>query len=306
MLVYYKRPAILVPARIAKARPYNPFRNARAKAFNTLAPDAAKVFSKAVDLTADEITLSDLSDAIENNNLVDAMAAVPWEDVGAPYLQANLPPILRTALEDGGAVGARVLAGDLGVDGISFDITAQAATDWIREHSGDLIQDVTQSQKDTLRAIMAKSWNDELSPNIVARQIRDSELFGLTQRDATYVMRREARLIDAGATVSRARDIVEKDAQRLLSTRADNIGRTEIADSYQEGKSIAWDQAESKGYFDGDEAEQEWVVYDPQNCDCVDLDGTVIGYDEDFPYGDPPIHTNCECDILLHPLGKGD
>jgi SPP1 gp7 family putative phage head morphogenesis protein len=77
--------------------------------------------------------------------------------------------------------------------------------------------------------------------------------------------------------------------------RADCIARTETA--------YADVQGNLEGYkASGVVAGKEWIIAQDEICDdCVELDGVVVGLDEQFPNdgGDgPPLHPNCRCDVL--------
>lgn len=59
-------------------------------------------------------------------------------------------------------------------------------------------------------------------------------------------------------------------------------------------------------YKDGGITEVTWVVADPINCVCVDLDGMTAPIGEEFADGitQPPAHPNCVC--TLSPVSKYD
>jgi len=77
-------------------------------------------------------------------------------------------------------------------------------------------------------------------------------------------------------------------------SRAEMIARTELADAHVQGNLEGWRQT---GIVEG----KEWHAYEGCCDDCAELDGEIVGLDEEFPNdgGDgPPLHPRCECSIL--------
>lgn len=82
--------------------------------------------------------------------------------------------------------------------------------------------------------------------------------------------------------------------------RAAMIARTESAFADVAGNLAAWTAS-------GLVAGKQWLVSAGACDECEPLDGVVVDLDEDFPNdgGDgPPLHPNCECDVV--PVLKGD
>jgi SPP1 gp7 family putative phage head morphogenesis protein len=81
--------------------------------------------------------------------------------------------------------------------------------------------------------------------------------------------------------------------------RAELIAHTEIMTAANEGQREAWDQAIEAGLLTGNE-KKEWIATGDANVcpQCDELDGTVVGLDEQYPDdgGDgPPAHPQCRC-----------
>ena len=76
--------------------------------------------------------------------------------------------------------------------------------------------------------------------------------------------------------------------------RAAMIARTETRYADVAGSLSAY---KASGVVSG----KEWLTADGCCDECGDLDGVVVGLDDDFP-GDgsdgPPLHPNCECSVL--------
>jgi SPP1 gp7 family putative phage head morphogenesis protein len=83
-----------------------------------------------------------------------------------------------------------------------------------------------------------------------------------------------------------------REASAFSKDRADMIARTEAAYAKVQGEVVGWKES---GVVGG----KQWNA-DAENCcdECADVDGTIIGIDDEFPLGDPPAHPNCRCNLL--------
>jgi len=76
--------------------------------------------------------------------------------------------------------------------------------------------------------------------------------------------------------------------------RAETVARTETAYADVGGNLEAYKAS-------GVVSDKQWLTAADCCDDCEELDGEVVGLDEDFP-GDggdgPPLHPNCRCDVL--------
>lgn len=82
------------------------------------------------------------------------------------------------------------------------------------------------------------------------------------------------------------------DSYAFSEKRALVIARTETARADVEGNMT--------GYRELGVAKKQWLTA-PDCCDeCHEIDGLVVGIDEEFPggVGGPPLHPNCRCDVL--------
>lgn len=74
--------------------------------------------------------------------------------------------------------------------------------------------------------------------------------------------------------------------------RAAVIARTELSNAYVRGNVAGW---KATGVVSG----KEWITF-PDCCDkCDELNGEIVGLDEDFSAGvpGPTLHPNCKCDL---------
>lgn len=96
--------------------------------------------------------------------------------------------------------------------------------------------------------------------------------------------------LDEGWSNDQLADALSSDSV-FDEARADVIARTETAAADVQGNLIGWQES-------GVVAGKEFVA-SAGCCDrCQEMNGTVVGLDEEFEEGDPPIHPNCECDVL--------
>lgn len=83
------------------------------------------------------------------------------------------------------------------------------------------------------------------------------------------------------------------DVYAFSETRAETIARTETARADVQGNLA--------GYRAAGVGRKQWLTA-PECCDeCQELDGEIVGLDEDFPRGGgsgAPLHPNCRCDLL--------
>jgi hypothetical protein len=278
----------------------------RTRILSELSPELKRAFLKAVAETIGETTLRAVAEAIEANDLAAAADAIPWGRVGEAMLRGELPPILRSGLEASGRTSANLLLGDLKLPerAFSFDVTTEGAVSWVRTRAGLFIQDVSQKNLATLRAILEAGVREATSPTDLARLIRDGKLIGLTERDARAVLNFRKRLIRDETRKDAIAELSARYSRRLLNARAEGIARSEIIRAHAEGQRETWRQAKAEGLI-GDEAVRRWVAVDP--CEiCAPMEGETAPVGGFFKGRLEPgeVHPRCECMAVLEPFGK--
>lgn len=100
--------------------------------------------------------------------------------------------------------------------------------------------------------------------------------------------------IENGASARSLADEIENSFS-FSEERALMIATTELAYADVQGNLDAYKES---GVVEG----KQWIVSQDDFCDdCLELDGVIVGLDEDFPLdgGDgPPLHPNCRCDVI--------
>jgi hypothetical protein len=233
-------------------------------------------------------------------------------------LSADLQQAARTitrAFVEGVAVAKVALGQD--TTGIArLDITNPLAIDaalkpagFIENAAGQMrrrwVTNVTTETRQAIRAIVAKSFKDGLSPRDTAALIKP--IIGLTRAQALAVATRHHSLIASG--MSRARAAVDRDkyAERLRARRATTIARTEIIQASADGQIAVWKQAQRSGLLPNGVMKQWIVTPDDRLCpNCgamygpralAPIDGmflTPLG-----PRTGPTMHPNCRCAVVL-------
>jgi SPP1 gp7 family putative phage head morphogenesis protein len=140
----------------------------------------------------------------------------------------------------------------------------------------------------------AEAFAETRAAEMVGRKLVDGELVeneGWSISAATRDMIRSAvaDAMESGASNQElAKAVRESDA--FSAARATTIARTETAKADIEGKRTGW---KASGLVAG----RQWLASEGCCDECQDLDGTIVGIDEDYPAGaSQPLHPNCECD----------
>ena len=136
----------------------------------------------------------------------------------------------------------------------SFDLSNPLAQEWISRHVGDLITQVTDDTRNSVKGVISKAFEQGLHPRQSAKLIK--EVVGLTVKQAGAVANYRGRLAVKGLT----EEIVEKRAARyatkLLKYRSEMIARTEClpGDTLVDGAVV---RAVFRRWYDGDLIEIE-------------------------------------------------
>lgn len=179
-------------------------------------------------------------------------------------------------------------------------LPARAAA-WAAGRAAELVVQVSEETRRTLRASLARALARGAHPREAAREVK--ALVGLTDRLAGAVRRQRASLIAGGATEAEADRRAAAYADRLRAWRADNIARTEAFRAVNEGRRGLWDELVARGDVRGGEVVREWLSARDERVDdvCHELDGEQASLDGAFPggYFEPPDpHPSCRCTIL--------
>jgi SPP1 gp7 family putative phage head morphogenesis protein len=82
-----------------------------------------------------------------------------------------------------------------------------------------------------------------------------------------------------------------RESTAFSKSRAMSVARTETAKADVQGSISGWKES---GVVGGKK-----FLAAPECCDhCQTLNGKIVGLDEEFEEGDPPVHPNCRCDVV--------
>lgn len=229
---------------------------------------------------------------------------IDWISIDGPQaegIRATFPIMLREVMESTAdtAVGILERNPKLRIVG-AFDVTNPLVTDWIRQHSAELVIQISEESKQAIRDLVARAYAEGIPAQSLARMIRSS--IGLTSRQARAVSNLRARMIADGKKADQIEKVTERYAARLLRRRAEMIARTELIKAETQGQLALWKQQIDAGMLPGD-VRKEWIVTeDDRLCpECQDMDGATVAVDSDFVGAEegPPLHPNCRCSLRL-------
>ncbi len=271
---------------------------------------AKRLFVKAAKVAQDAVPFSELVDVLSLGHPgtgaplhVLEPAIVAWcaelmNDFAPPTYEHR--PHMRTAakklpnvLLDAMSAGAK--AKPLGM---AFDVANPKAVEWATTQAAKLVTDVSTEARKAIRSVVTDGVEAGLAPRETATLIRTT--IGLTERDASAVMKSHLALLADGVESEKALAKAERYSSQLLTKRAETIARTETMEAANEGQAQLWDQAVEAGLLDPSDAMKTWIA-SPDACpECAEVDGETVPMSDDFSVGDdPPLHPNCRCTIGL-------
>ena len=216
---------------------------------------------------------------------------------------------LRAALVAGGIQQQTPLSRALNVT-MRFDITDPRAIAYAEDRVGELIKQVTDEVKQTVRDVVARAYREGRTIDQIAAELRNS--IGLHDRWAravdNYQRRQFEQLVKKmpyDTAMERAAALAEKYRARLIRKRAMTIARTETGQASMYGRYLSWLQAADSDLVDPYTTGKRWLATRP--CDrCKKLNGETVGMLEPFSNGKlmPLDHPNCKCRAVLIPNWK--
>lgn len=224
-----------------------------------------------------------------------------------PWLEAQ-EKIQDELLSELRSAGQRVKLPTLQKATISFRFNSQRpeAARWAETNAGQLIVEVMQDQMKVVKDYVSRASTGEFTPQQVARGVRDT--IGLTNQQAGWVenfrQRQISELMGAGRTFDQAvadsARATQRYHDRIHRYRTETIARTEVLKASNEGRKEAWQQGVEEGFIGADWVKRWSTEFDARTCDrCAPLNGETVPVLDNFPWGDPPLHPNCRCTLLL-------
>jgi len=178
-----------------------------------------------------------------------------------------------------------------------FDNKADKAVEAAARRAGRAVTSVTKEVQANIRNLITAAIRDGIPPYDAARTI--VPLIGLTPQAGQAVLKYRRELINAGLTLEKVNEKVDKYADEKLRERGEMIARTEIMDALNEGADKALEQAQDKGLLTDDATKE--VILDPDACEeCVAIASQgPVPVGDDFSEDGPPFHPQCRCTIAI-------
>lgn len=281
-----------------------------------LEPRAARAFARAVAGIRSRARLAELEAAIVAQDLDRAVRAAGL----TPAAWVEVTEESRLAYLQGGALMAADAPSRFG---FSFDLNNPRAQTWLANHSSELVTYIMEDQRAMIRSTLAAGFEQGRNPRSVALDIvgrvdsvakrRTGGLVGLTQQQAGYVNRARQQLenldpeyftrqrrdrrfdrqvqraIDEGKplTAAQVNKITGRYSDRLLNLRGENIARTEMLGSLNEGLDEALRQVVDEGLVEPGGVRRIWDATGDSRTrpDHVAAEGQEVGLDEPFIVG---------------------
>jgi len=256
-----------------------------------------RAFLLAIAATQKKVVVARMAEALQAGDLASVENMIDWAAFGAGF--GVVKDVFREIVDEVGKVTARRLSEKLKVE-LRFDLLNPRAVEFINQHTGELITQITEESRQAIRAIVRQAFEEGGHPYEQARKIRN--YIGLTERQMRAVDNYWRRLIEEGLrSDKRVNEMADNYAKRLLRRRAETIARTETMKASNYGAFEAHNQALDAGLLPPT-AEKEFIVTpDDRLCEiCALLDGQRKPLNEPFdtelgPIMVPPVHVNCRC-----------
>jgi len=253
-----------------------------------------RAFLLAIAATQEKVVVARMAEALQTGDLASVENMIDWAVFGAGLV--TVKEVFQEIVGEVGKATARRLSRKLKVE-LRFDLLTPRAVEFINQHTGELITQITEESRQAIRAIIRRAFDEGGHPYEQARKIRQH--IGLTERQGRAVENFRRRQIEAGASKATADKRAGTYAKRLLRDRAETIARTETLIASNVGQREAWRQMVDQGLLDETELEREWIVTpDDRLCErCMAMDGKRAPINGTYEGGiaGPILHPNCRC-----------
>jgi hypothetical protein len=224
-------------------------------------------------------------------------------DLFLTLLGQKLEPRLQTMFRH----GVDHAAGELRAQrkALETDLTEPyaAAARWAREHAAALLTAVRRGQREAVRELVARSQEDGIPPEEVARRL--TGIIGLRPDQVAAAQRFRDRLDRRGVPTEEAIRRTGDYLRAQLRRRAETVARTEMIAAANAGQMALWQAAVRAGRLSRG-AHKKWIVTEDERlCSVCEALGEhePIPLNAAWPGGimHPGAHPNCRCSIALVP-----
>lgn len=220
-------------------------------------------------------------------------------DIVVQEIFDQLTPSVQAALLRAQVAAGRTAVQELKVK-LVFGAENPIVTEYARSHAAKLVVELVTEQRAVLRDIIARGAAAGRNPYDLAKDIK--RVVGLHSRFAGAVSRYAANLTAGGTAPAKVDKLAGAYAERLLRVRSNTIARTELMKAAETGRREAWNEAAREGLIDRAVMRRVWILAPDHDEDdeCTETDrGGSVAFDDEFQYGDPPLHPNCKCTVAL-------
>jgi len=229
------------------------------------------------DITKQVIDAFNQANKIDKEKLDQILRELNFQ--GWTTLTGDVDSLIEEIYKDGGIEALAQLKLAAGKSGEQIDVD-QTLTQ-INERALQYAQ-----QRSAEMVGMSRDENGDLIPNPNAE-------WQITESTREMLRSDVARALEEGMSNDDLADLLAEN-YAFSDERAEMIARTETAFADVAGNLSAYRES-------GLVESKQWIVGDGCCDDCQELDGVVVGIDEEFPNdgGDgPPLHPACRCDVL--------
>lgn len=216
-----------------------------------------------------------------------------WAEEAVPRIDAAMRDMQQQVMSDAGRATMRQVSP---VQAWRYDAVNPRAVQYVQDHAGELIAQITETQRQAVRQAIGRVVGAEISVGQAAKHLRS--VVGLTTRMEQAVWNLRAKTLASGVPPRKADVTVARYRDRLIRERAETIARTETIRSLNAGRVEAWQQAIESGLLPAS-TEKKWVVaFDDRLCPiCAPLSGERVPMGDPFSVGVdyPPAHPRCRC-----------
>lgn len=250
------------------------------------------------------LTFKEIREAIQAGAISKEIVEA-WQQDYSKIVSEKIAPEMVKAMKAAAANENKIKGIDIGY---KFDADHWAVSDWLENHTAELVTNCTRVQKDAVQSMIELGIRTHMSDDELSRFIRPC--IGLT-KPQTQAVKKYYETIKAELEKKHprtkpekieqmARDKQAKYAERQLRERAKTIAQTERATAYEYGRQQHTKRLVEDGILPLQD--KKWSATDSENTctKCRELNGKVVGIDEEFVSGKllPPLHPRCKCCIM--------
>lgn len=174
---------------------------------------------------------------------------------------------------------------------------AEEAEALIRQQAGDLIADLTQTKRRTVKRLVAQALEQGWSDATLQKRLK--AVVGLDTKRAVAVQKYRAGLVAGGTSPGKAERMADAYARRLLRDRLALIADSEMRTALRNAQRVVWRRMQERGDLSPYAVRVTRVHKDERLCPvCRPQNGRRRSLQRDLKDG-PPFHPRCRCDEVI-------